>query len=239
MSITMIVSPFSIHQCPSSYSFSTDDGEFAFEYVSENPTRPFILKSSYVARMARVLKRTATILEDNHIDYWCTGDLLLGAACHQGFVPWSDRMELGMLFDYIEPLVACENAFQQQGLFFRMNPSGCEVFADDVGPILDIRFYTVRNTGNQQAQSFIIPAEVNCIYRLCEQEEGYPDVQFFNHNDILATSVVSFMGFSLRVPYSMPNTLVALYGPQWRFHVCNTWQYLNNRQMEAIKQTLF
>ena len=47
--------------------------------------------------MLEMLKVLAEILDNNNIQWWLSSGTLLGAARHQGFIPWDDDMDIVML----------------------------------------------------------------------------------------------------------------------------------------------
>ena len=241
--IAAIVSPFGTTRCPHKYHFTTDEGTFESTYEVEGD-RPFMLKDDYARSMARLLKKTTSILELHHINYWSMNDLLYGVNKHKTFVPWSDRLQLGMMVQDLEKLVDCEDDLANKYIRMVMSPNGCELYATDIGPIIDISFYTENTHG-------IVPARLNCIYReIVEptgeskgdhkgepegEPEGEPKPQEAEgqevglaKEDIFETKLVEFMGFRIRVP----NKLEVISRPV-------PWQHFNNRHIESVYRILF
>ena len=48
-------------------------------------------------RMVELLLAFDAICKRHHIRYWLIGGTLIGAARHQGFIPWDDDMDVQML----------------------------------------------------------------------------------------------------------------------------------------------
>ena len=54
-------------------------------------------------RMVELLLAFDAICKRHHIRYWLIGGTLIGAARHQGFIPWDDDMDVQMLReDYLK-----------------------------------------------------------------------------------------------------------------------------------------
>lgn len=67
--------------------------------------------------LADELKR---ICEKNNIKYFMIAGTLLGAIRHQGFIPWDDDMDFGMLREDFEKfLIVCENSLNKDKFFLQ------------------------------------------------------------------------------------------------------------------------
>ncbi|MCI1219121.1 MAG: LicD family protein [Bifidobacterium sp.] len=61
--------------------------------------------------LARMLKDFAAICREHGIEnYWLVGGTLLGAVRHQGFIPWDDDLDLGIMRDDLSRLIAILSA---------------------------------------------------------------------------------------------------------------------------------
>jgi phosphorylcholine metabolism protein LicD len=72
--------------------------------------------------MKYLLRDVIKILDTNSITYWAVCGTLIGAYRHQGFIPWDDDIDLGIMLDDIPKLLSLrsylnDNNFQlfQQG----------------------------------------------------------------------------------------------------------------------------
>ncbi len=73
--------------------------------------------------MTVYLKVVGQILEENHYSYWLDFGSLLGAARHQGFIPWDDDLDLAMLrTDYERLRENAEEIFGQHGFSVNLDP---------------------------------------------------------------------------------------------------------------------
>lgn len=67
-----------------------------------------------------ILEVISEICDKHNITWWLEGGSALGAMRHQGFIPWDDDVDLGMLYeDYVRfleiapPRIAREHAARQ------------------------------------------------------------------------------------------------------------------------------
>ncbi|KAK3715039.1 hypothetical protein QZH41_002682 [Actinostola sp. cb2023] len=69
--------------------------------------------------LTRMLKIFDIIARKHNIEYWITSGTLLGAARHQGFIPWDEDADIQMtLGQYIKLFRCCKDEFPK-GMFFQ------------------------------------------------------------------------------------------------------------------------
>ena len=50
-------------------------------------------------RLLEILKDIDALCQKHNISYWLTGGSALGAVRHQGFIPWDDDADIGMMYE--------------------------------------------------------------------------------------------------------------------------------------------
>ncbi|MDZ5034932.1 LicD family protein, partial [Clostridium perfringens] len=69
-------------------------------------------------RMLEILIEVDRICKKHHINYWLDAGTLLGAIRHEGFIPWDDDLDIGMLRkDYNKFLQIVKNELNSNFIF--------------------------------------------------------------------------------------------------------------------------
>ena len=55
--------------------------------------------------LLNITKEIDKICKENHIQYTLMGGSLIGAIRHNGFIPWDDDMDIGLLYDDYKKLI--------------------------------------------------------------------------------------------------------------------------------------
>lgn len=69
--------------------------------------------------LSALLKEICTLCEENGINYWLDFGTLIGAVRHEGFIPWDDDIDLGMMRKDAEKLEAVLKALPGERYLFR------------------------------------------------------------------------------------------------------------------------
>lgn len=73
-----------------------------------------VLRKAQMVQL-EIAKEIKRICEENGIRYWLDGGTLIGAIRHNGFIPWDDDLDLGMLReDYEKFLVIAPLKLQKE-----------------------------------------------------------------------------------------------------------------------------
>ncbi|WP_119344730.1 LicD family protein [Facilibium subflavum] len=75
--------------------------------------------------MLRMLRIVDYICKKHQIPYWLEGGTLLGAVRHNGFIPWDDDIDIGMLREDYEKF---------RKIFTKINPQGIALQTHDTDP---------------------------------------------------------------------------------------------------------
>lgn len=65
-----------------------------------------------------ILDEVVRFCDENNIKYWLDSGTMLGAIRHQGYIPWDDDIDLGMLrYDYDKLIYSFNNTKKKENLF--------------------------------------------------------------------------------------------------------------------------
>lgn len=75
------------------------------EDITKIPSATGHLREIQLANVA-LLKELDYVCKQNDLSYWLDGGTMLGAVRHGGFIPWDDDIDVGMLIDDYEKVIA-------------------------------------------------------------------------------------------------------------------------------------
>ena len=99
-------------------------------------------------------KKVAEYLEKCGVTYWAVGGSLLGTVRHQGFIPWDDDVDIGILHD--QKHLLDEHEAIQRGLLVVECDFGFQIYDIDLkelGPCVDIFFMKLDPISHQYRYS--------------------------------------------------------------------------------------
>ena len=112
--------------------------------VSKCPKATGILRKKQEVNLY-LLKEFAKLCRENNLNYWLRGGTLLGAVRHNGFIPWDDDSDVGMLREDFEKL--CQHLenntiFKMSWLYLNSKDDYHRIahfgFKKDVYPYIDV-----------------------------------------------------------------------------------------------------
>ncbi|MCD8022436.1 MAG: LicD family protein, partial [Lachnospiraceae bacterium] len=90
----------------------------------DNYYDPEVLKKIQAVELD-MLKDFDALCEKYHLEYFCVGGTTIGLLRHQGYIPWDDDIDIGMMrSDYDRFLEVAEKEYgdKYSGLNFEPNP---------------------------------------------------------------------------------------------------------------------
>lgn len=140
----------------------------------------------------KIAKEIKRVCEKNNISYFLVGGTLLGAVRHQGFIPWDDDMDIGMLrSDYKKFIEVCSRDLGDEfflqtyqtdkayGNFFakiRLNQTHFTEYITSTischdGVFVDIFPYDFTSESEKERKKLI--SKINSLSNLYQYKKGY------------------------------------------------------------------
>ena len=148
-------------------------------------------------RLLKLLKEIDAICRDNAITYYCSGGTVIGAARHEGFIPWDDDIDICMMRDDFERFREVFRSSPPEGRFLLCSEDYPDYHS------------TIPRYAEADSTSFCryhllgeVPAGVSLDIFILEPVPNDPEAQrdfirrFFLYSDF----VMPFYCFSHRVP---------------------------------------
>ena len=71
--------------------------------------------------MKSILRDIDNICRENDISYWIESGTMLGAKRHNGFIPWDDDIDIGMMREDYEKFLEIAPRYLPDDLFLQIN----------------------------------------------------------------------------------------------------------------------
>ena len=158
-------------------------------------------KPDVLYNLVEHLKRVDVYLKQCNIPYWAVGGTLLGAARHQGIIPWDDDVDVGILKSSSHLLN--EQKAIEMGLYLVPCDFGAQIFNLDqkeLGPFVDIFFMHLQNGKYVYSEKFSRP-EFLGHYK--EQIQTWNDIfpkDAIDQHDLFPLRRVPFEHIAIDVP---------------------------------------
>jgi histidinol-phosphate/aromatic aminotransferase/cobyric acid decarboxylase-like protein len=174
-----------------------------------------------VARIRRVLVHTMRILENNGVAHWAEAGTLLGAARHNGIIPWDTDADLAYILPdgAADPVGGCASEFEDAGFELVRNRTGkyWQVTArypawkdrgTAMSPVVDIFPYSLRDGKYQCGDPRFAAESPDSPHGDCNTT--------YQPDELLPLSTLPFYHRTIPVPNNYAPPLCRALGPDWK-----------------------
>lgn len=105
--------------------------------------------------MLKILKEIHRVCEENNIQYFLSDGTLIGAVRHNGFIPWDDDLDIGMLRDDYDKFCKIANSKFSEDFFLQSNETDSNYYQSYAKVVLRNTLWVENGTKT---------SDIKCLY---------------------------------------------------------------------------